>query len=383
MQSRWSHRFWIAAFALLSASWSPAVTGFQEGGVPPLILADFEESALGSKPYLWKLNVAQAPRSVIAVEKVELNGVASNKAIQFEYLFPAAGTPALIAGPGGQALPGSVSSLAVMVYGDAGKNAVAIRVQDRVGENFEWQSPITWNGWKKVVFDLDPRTAARSGGTPANGSLDLPLTFSDVRVIRTAAGIPKGKVLIDDIEAVCRFGRVTTLYDVADGVKPEGWRTVKNRSVIGTVADNLVPRNGKDQAVLKLEYQYENSGDASVEFGKTMVAGNGHGTLIAEVFGDGSNNVLRFRMLDGQDHVWGANLPTILVDWSGWKTLYLNTRTLKDPDSQDVNAVMEKFPVKFYAIVIDDVNGKDQLPGVESGRKGEIFLARLLFAAEN
>ncbi len=378
---------WLVAGALVLGAAQAGHT-LQDAAVPtvpPLILEDFEGTALGSKPYLWKIEKPAAFEATVGSEKVELNAVRSNKALQFDYQFPLAADASQVisAGPGMQSLPGSLSAVKVMVFGDGSKNALALRIQDRLGEGFEWQMPVTWTGWRAVSFSVNPATAARTGGARANGVLDAPLYLDKVRLVRTAAGARKGKLLVDDLTAECAFGKVTTLYDTDGGVKLDGWKANKNRAVIGEVADNLVPRNGKDQSVLKLEYQYENSGDAAVEFSKVIPTGApGHGTLIAEVFGDGSNNVLRFRMLDGQDRPWSGNWASILVDWSGWKTLYLDTRTLKDPDAQDPNALLEKLPLKFYSVVVDDVSGRDQLPGVESGRKGEIFLARLLFAAE-
>jgi hypothetical protein len=70
------------------------------------------------------------------------------------------------------------------------------------------------------------------------------------------------------------------------------------------------------------------------------------------------------------------------VDWSGWKTLYLDTRTLKDPTATDPTALLEKFPVKFQSLILDDCSPGDGLPGVESGRMGEIYVGKILFCSE-
>jgi carbohydrate binding protein with CBM11 domain len=350
--------------------------------VPPLILEDFEAAALSTRPYLWKNQGGTAVSATVGAEKAELDGVAANKALKFEYAFGTTfdASHGVETGPGGQPLPGSLTGISMMVFGDNSKNAIALRVKDKAGETFEWQIPVAWTGWKKVLYPMNPRTAAR-GGTRANGAMDLPISLDLVRVARVMGGARKGEMMIDNLTAVCDFGKVATLYDTAGGVKLDGWTAKKNRSLTGNIADSLVPRGGKDVAVLKFEYAYENAADSSVEFSKTIPAGDGHGTLIAEVFGDGSNNVLRFRMLDGQDHVWQGTWANVLVDWSGWKTLYIDTRTLKDPAAIDPNAVMEKFPTKFYSLIIDDCSASDRLPGVESGRAGEIYLGRLMFAS--
>jgi hypothetical protein len=267
----------------------------------------------------------------------------------------------------------------MMVHGDAGKNLIGLRVKDRTGETFEWRVPVTWTGWKPVAIPMNPALAVKGRG---DGKLDLPLSLEVVRVARAQGGSRKGEVMIDDLTAVCKFARVATLYDVEQGVHPELWKANRNRARIGQVADSLVQRNGKDLPVLKLEYEYENDADASVEFQRLIPAGEGHGTLVAEVYGDGSNNVLRFRVVDASGGIWQATWASYLVDWSGWKTLYVDTRTLRQPEGPDPTAAPEKFPLKFSSIIVDDCSARDGLPGVESGRKGEIFLGRLLFGSE-
>lgn len=378
-----------AAFgtALLVLALCPAGSAVPETApaavVPPIVLEDFEAPALGARPFLWKQQIAQGATATIGAERAETGGSDGNKALKFEYTFAAAydQAQAVEAGPLGQAIPGGVTALTMLVHGDAGKNAVGLRLKDRFGETFEWRLPVTWSGWQQKSFALDPRTAARQG-VRANGVADLPLTFEAVRIVRTPAGGRTGEVMVDSISAECRFANVLSLYNTAEGVRPESWKANRNRSRIGLVADNILPRNGRDVSVLKMEYEYENGTDASVEFVRTVPAGDGHGTLIADIFGDGSNNVLRFRMLDDDGRVWQATWASVLVDWSGWKTLYVDTRTLRDPDATDPTSMISKFPVKFQSIIIDDCSPSDRLPGVESGRKGEIFLARLLFGQE-
>jgi hypothetical protein len=189
-------------------------------------------------------------------------------------------------------------------------------------------------------------------------------------------------MMVDNLVAETKFGKVNTLLDSGGAVQKDGWRAIRNRAVGGEISDTLRPRGGKDTSVLTLQYKYENSGDASVEFAKTIPAGEGHGTLILDVFGDGSNNLLRVRMLDGQDHPWQATWATMLIDWSGWKSVYIDTRTLRDTEGSDPSATISKFPVKFYSVMVDDCSPKDALPGVESGREGDIAIGRILFCAE-
>jgi len=352
--------------------------------VPPLVLENFEAATVGARPYLWKEGRHKAQMVEIGAERTELDGDDANKALKYDYTFGSAFDAAdgVEAGPLNQALPGSLSGLSLMVHSDGSKNAVAVRFRDRLGETFEWRVPLTWMGWQKVTLPLNP-AAALKGGRAGNGALDYPVTFEVVRVARLPAGARKGSMMIDNITAQCKFAKLHTLYDTAAGVHPELWRANRNRSTIGLIADSLVPRDGKDQAVLKLEYEYENVGDASVEFQRTLPVGAaGHGTLIAEVYGDGSNNIIRFRMLDAADAVWQATWTSLLVDWSGWKTLYLDTRLLRQPTGTDPTAAPERLPLKFHSLVVDDCSASDALPGVESGRKGEIFLGRLLFGAD-
>jgi len=357
--------------------------------VPPLVLEDFEGTTLGSRPYLWKEDKTGASEATIGAEKAELDGNDANKALKFEYEFSPAFNPAhgVEAGPGlrgvsaGQDLPGSLTGIALQIYGDNSKNGVALRVKDRLGETFTWVIPVAWTGWKKIVVPMDPRLATRAGAK-ANGVLDLPITLEALRVQRLQAGNRKGEIMVDNLTAECKFGKVTTLLDSGGAVDKSGWKGIRSRAVNGDIVDTLRPRGGKDVPVLTFQYKYENSGDASVEFQKMIPAGEGHGTLILDVFGDGSNNVLRIRMADGQDHIWQATWATALVDWSGWRSIYVDTRTLQDTSGADPSAIMEKFPVKFYSVVVDDCSPKDNLPGVESGREGDLGIGRILFCAE-
>lgn len=352
--------------------------------VPPLIVEDFEASALGSRPYLWKEGKENVAGVTIGSEKVELEGNKSNKGLKYEYSFSGsfANGQGAEAGPLTQSLPSSLTAISMMVHGDSGKHNIALRVRDRAGETFEWQVPVTWTSWRKVNFPITPQNAVRTGSR-ANGMIDLPVQLEAVRLVRTAAGARKGEVMIDNLTGVCQFGKVETLYDTSAGAKLDGWKANRVRSVIGSFDQTLVQRGADDVPVLKMEYEYEFGADSQVEFTRTLPTGAaGHGTLIAEIFGDGSNNVMRLRMLDGADKPWQAVIPTILVDWSGWKTIYLDTRFLRPIEGDDPSAMIDKFPVKFYSIVLDDASAKDNLPGVESGRKGEIFLGRLLFCAD-
>jgi hypothetical protein len=392
MGRSWKASCWILGAAALCALAQTGARSLEEGAAPPmemsLRLENFEGTTLGARPFLWE-EKKTGGEATIGAEKAELGGMASNKALKLEYAFTGAfnasqaveAGPGLRPGTGGQTLPGGIRSLSLMVLGDGGKNEVALVLKDRQGELFEWRRPIPAAGWDRVVFPLDPRFALRTG-SKANGVLDLPLTFEAVRIVRRPDGAAKGEVMVDNLTAECTFAKVTTLYDTTEGVKPEVWKVTRNHAVSGAAGESLVPRNGKDEPALKLEYGYENGTDASVEFAGTRVAGAGHGTLVAEVFGDGSNNLLRFRMLDGEDHVWQASWATLLVDWSGWKAVYLDTRTLKDPTARDPTALLTKFPVKFQSLIVDDCSASDGLPGVESGRMGEIYLGRLLFCLE-
>src|SRR5437588_4824639 len=137
-------RNWRSAGWLLGAAAACAVvqTGARSLEVAPasptelsIRLEDFEGTTLGARPYLWdeKKDGAEA---TIGAEKAEREGMAANKALKFAYAFPAAfnasqaveAGPGLRAGTGGQALPGGIKSLSLMVLGDGGKNAVALSV---------------------------------------------------------------------------------------------------------------------------------------------------------------------------------------------------------------------------------------------------------------
>jgi hypothetical protein len=350
---------------------------------PTFLLEDFETATLGARPYLWKEGRQNAADATIGVERSAVAGNEANKALQFEYQFPPAFDPAqgVEAGPLGQALPSGLTGISLQLHGDAGKHAVVLRLHDQQGEAFEWETLVTWKGWRKITVALDA-AAARVVGRRVNGTLDYPLTFQAIRLSRRQGGAARGTVQVDSLTAECRFGSVKALYDPAVAVQPEQWRAVRNRATLGAVSASRASSAGRNQPALKLEYEYENGVDASVEFTRVISAGTGPGTLTAEVFGDGSNNLLRFRLRDGAGKVWTATWAQKLIDWSGWKTVYLDTRTLRDPTGRDLAAAPDKFPISFQALVVDDCSPNDLLPGVESGRKGEIYLGRLSFYLE-
>src|SRR3569833_1378217 len=246
MESRTIRRFWIAAAtAGIAVAGARAGYTFQAAAptVPPLIIEDFEATTLGGRPYLWKeMKQAGTMAATVGAERSALDGNDANKALKFEYTFSGTFDPAhgIEVGPGNMALPGSLASLDMMVSGDNSKNTIGLRVRDRMGETFYWQVPITWTGWKKVQIPMDPRLATR-GGTRQNGELDLPLSLESVRLQRSATGARKGEVLVDDLTATCSFGKVSTLFDVADGFKIEDWHSVRNRAVVGDIAETLRP----------------------------------------------------------------------------------------------------------------------------------------------
>lgn len=353
----------------------------QEPAVPPLTVEDFESATLGARPFLWKEDRAGEKDAVIGVERMALDGNDVNKALKFDYDFTrsAASRTGLGAGPGEQPLPGGIAGLSAMVYGDASGNAMGLRLRDRGGKLYTWWTPVTWTGWKKVRISLDP-AAADHNGAGGKGAPEMPLALDTVRIERRPGAAAKGAIFVDEITAECEFGAVSTLYDTSDGVKLDGWKAIRNRATAGEVGETTAPRAGREIPVLKLAWEYENGADSSVEWVNPLPAGAGHGTLVMEIFGDGSNNLLRFRMQDGADRIWSANLPTLLIDWSGWKTVYINTRTLRGPEGGA--AVMTRFPVKFYSLAVDDVSPSDHLPGVESGRKGELYVGRILYCRE-
>lgn len=372
----------LLAGSLLLVAWAaPAQAPGAE--LPPLVLEDFESVALGGRPFLWKEPRATGVEAALGVERIELAGVPTNKALKIEYRFTGAfaADHGVEAGPPGQALPGSVTALAADLHGDGGRNALALRLRDRQRESFEWRVPVTWTGWRRVTVPLDPAAAVRSG-TRQNGVPDPPLVFEAIRLVRMPNGAARGEIYLDRLTAVCRFGEPQLLYDPAAGAMPEAWRTQKNRATVGSVAETTVPRGGRDLPALKLEYEYENAPDSSVEYIRRMPLCDGHGTLVVELFGDGSNNLLRFRLLDAEGRLWQATWAGVLVDWSGWKALYLDTRTLRDPEGADPEATPGKLPLQFHSLVIDDCSAGDNLPGIESGRKGELYLGRIFFAPE-
>jgi hypothetical protein len=149
MRSKKWMRWGVAGAAGLAVlSLGHAGYSFQGGaapGVPPLVLENFEAATLNAKPYLWKEGKQVAAEAKVGADRSALDGDDANKALKYEYTFPAVFDAAqgVEAGPMNQALPGSLTGISMMVHGDGSKNAIAVRLKDKLGETFEWRIPVT------------------------------------------------------------------------------------------------------------------------------------------------------------------------------------------------------------------------------------------------
>ena len=373
-----------ALSAAAGAALGPIPSQAQDAESPlQLTIEDFEAAPLGRTPYLWKTAAKNALGSEVGAEVVREDGVRKGKRLNFKYSFgkTASGNDYLSAGPGRRPLPGNLQAIVTTLTGDGAGNTFFLRLRDRTGERFDYGGRVSWTGPKRIRLRLMPPPKGSVGGN-RNGKLDLPLTFDRVGVRRASGGKRMGTLGVGPLLAEVKFPQVQTLYDAAKSLDQGAWRAVGRNATVNEIGNQIQKYRGEDRPVLRLGYSYQAEGDASVEFRRTLTAGAGHGTFLLDVFGDGSNNILRVRAEDGTGRVFQANIPSILVDWAGWKTIYLDTRTLRDPNAVDPDEVMSKFPVKFHSLVVDDVSGRDQLPGVESGRTGELFLGRIAFAGE-
>lgn len=377
------HATLLAGAAAVALSFTATPLPAADPAELSLLVEDFESATLGARPYFWREVIGAGTDAVVGAERAPRPGAPTNKALEIAYEFPAAfqAAHAVEVGPRGQALPGALRALAVHLHGDGSGHAFGVRLRDRDGELYEWRVPVSFSGWQRVDLPLDARTARRSG--PAgNGSVDHPLALYSIRVSREAAGPRKGVVLVDDLTAISRAGEVRVLLDSALAVTPAEWRVVLHRAQRGAVTAGLAPLAGREQPALRLVYELGAAADASVEFQRPLPLGPGHGTLLLDLFGDGSNTVLRFRVSDAAGAVWSATWAQVLIDWSGWKQVYLDTRTLRQPAGADPSAEPSRFPLSFQGLVIDDASPADMLPGVESGRQGELYLGRVAFAPE-
>ena len=348
--------------------------------IAPMMIEDFEAAPLGRPPYLWKVNSKNASGSKVGAVLQRKDGKRIGKALKFDYRFgsKSSSTDYLAAGPERRALPGNMLAITTTVTGDGSGNAIFLRLRDRTGERFDYFFRVTWSDARQVTFKPLPAPKGSVGGN-RNGKLDFPISFDRVGVRRVTGAKREGEITFAALKAIVKYPSVNVLYDVTKSLDQAAWRAVGSNSNVHDIGNQTLKLDDENQAVLKMGYSY-NEGDASVEYRRTMRAGDGHGTFIMRIYGDSSNNVLRFRAQDGGGRVFQATIPTILVDWAGWKTIYIDTRTLRDPNAVDPDEVMSNFPVSFRGIVVDDVSGRDQLPGVESGRTGELFLAQVLFA---
>jgi hypothetical protein len=111
-----------------------------------------------------------------------------------------------------------------------------------------------------------------------------------------------------------------------------------------------------------------------------MTAGGGHGTLLAEVFGDASNSVIRLRFIDQGGQFW-EGAPAV-VSWAGWKTIYADTRSLRSAGPRSLAPVDLRLPARFYSLLVEAATPAMAASGIESAGSGELGLGRIQFGSE-
>ena len=390
-------RGWLLALGLASAAAmnvAPVRPGLAQDAAAdikklgPIVLEDFENGALNTAPYGWKeqMDGVQSGKFLVTAQP-EVRGN-NRKAGKIEYKFLAAASATQHVGGGPNlVLPGNVQSIEMDVVGDNAGNAVAVLIRDAEGETFEYRAPVDFEGAKAVSIPLAP-APAKSTGETKNGKLDGPLTLQAVRVQRLPAGKAEGEILIDEIAAKCDYpaSKVSVVFDPNAAGADEGWKTVGARLEASATSPGRVKYGAATVNALKCDYKYEGNaglGTAYCEYTRLLPAGNGQGTLLLDLYGDGTNNILRFRLADAGDRVWHGTWTGILVNWVGWRTVYIDTRTLKNPNDPDPTATLKQFPVRFQAFVVDDVSREDNMPEIDSGREGELYLGRILFVPHN
>ncbi len=339
-----------------------------------LVLEDFESPALGGLPLGWNVTRSAGVAAGAGVERKEPTGIGGTKALKFDYTFPAGGGAAWVhTGPGSQSLPGGLGGLSAWIRGDSSGNTLSMRCVDRDGEQFEIPVRVDWSGWKRVDFALSG--AVVTGGGAKNGVPDVPFTFQGIRLARAAGAVPRGEILLDLVTAECRYSRLATLYDPASGVRPELWKATMTRSRVARASAGSVVRAGRPAPALQLEWEHEGAPGAAVEFTRNLDLGPDApgGTLIAEVFGDGSQAWLQFLLRDARGRRLGGRSAGFLVDWSGWRTVYVDMRTLF--------GAAAAVPAAFEGIAVVPVSTSDALPGVETSRRGELYLGRVLYGS--
>jgi hypothetical protein len=174
------------------------------------IVADFESASLwtrSSNPNGSFTTVSEQHHGGSASARLDYNFETPKQAVDF-------------APPQAMPLPGKPYEVGVWVIGDASGNYISTWLRDRDGELFKVRlGAVTGSqdGWRYYGARINNYYFSweRSGGSPANGVPDYPLSFAAFRLENTPDESPgSGTIFIDDLTSiegpdayVARFGR--------------------------------------------------------------------------------------------------------------------------------------------------------------------------------
>jgi hypothetical protein len=255
----------------------------------------------------------------------------------------------------GTELPGNVAALRVRFLDDGSANQFALTVVDGSGERFCFGvASLTKPGWRIVDVPLMQGASHWDGNNDA--VLDYPLRLGAVTMLRGRGDAEEfGAVYLDSVEALCDFGSlpVVGLTSFAPGA-PERWESVAE-ACAGGVLDFADDPTQVDHPASRFTYQLAPAqGEGVVCAGITTALDTPlevPGTLLLDVFGDAGLNILTLEVTDAAGTRWRGPVNPFVIDWVGWRTVYLFTggRAWRSSTPEEAGRA-GPYPLRFRSI---------------------------------
>jgi hypothetical protein len=269
----------------------------------------------------------------------------------------------------------------VELLGDDSGNRAGCVLVDRTGERlFYHLAELNGSEWVTAEAKLTFPEAHWDGNN--DGIPDYPLRLGSIVVTaRPGARRTVGRVLVDRIEAVCDFAtQGTNVLCALDDPRQPPWQIMGRGHDIAELSQADDPQE-PGAKVTKLTFGLKPPPEKTeVSVGMTaklQAPLEFPGTILLDVFGDNSKQMLVFGATDATGAAWHGWYPPLLVDWEGWRTVYLFTggTTWRSAAEDDPDRT-GRYPLKLDGIAL-------VLPSpdvAEARLKGLILLRKLRFA---
>ena len=254
-------------------------------------------------------------------------------------------------------LPANIRALRVQFLGDGSGNDLGLTVVDCTGErlfyNVAEMATAEWSVSEVGIGALESNWSGNNDRVP-----DYPLRLTTITVLASPASRASyGEVYVDAVEAVCEAppGMADDLIN-EEGRRGAGWETRGEGLEHASVSSTPDPHDPAT-AVARLAYGLSPGRREPGTFISYVPPApevvDGPGMILADIYGDASRNRLQFELVDGDGDEWRGPHPAILLDWTGWRTVYAFTggaTWLRVTDAD--RAVGGEYPVRLDSLVL-------------------------------